>query len=426
MRIIFMTPGSGDNFYCENCIRDKALVMALRSRGHDAVSVPLYLPPLMEDTNPGTDSPVFFGGVNVYLQQNIPLFRRTPRWLDRWLDHPRLLTFAARMAGMTNAAQLGETTLSMLRGEEGRQCKELRRLVAYLQAHFRPDAVVLSNALLLGLADRLGGDLGCRLVCLLQDEDEFVESLGPAYAPRVWDLMRETSRRIDAFVASSRYYAAIMADRLGLPENEIRVVRSGIDPEGYVPAAAPPDPPAVGFLSRMCAGKGLDVLTEEYIRLKQDARFDTLRLKIAGGMSAADEKFVASIRRRLRRAGVAEHVDWLDDFDRSDKREYLPALTALCVPDRGEPASAVFVAESLVAGVPVVLPERGVLPELVELTGGGVMYDPDTADGLHDALNGMLSDPARAHRMGMEGRAAAMETLTADVSARGLAKVLET
>ncbi len=426
MRIVFITPGSGDNFYCENCIRDKALVVALRSLGHDAISVPLYLPPLMDDTNPGMDSPVFFGGVNVYLQQNIPLFRRTPRWLDRWLDHPRVLKYAARMAGMTDAAQLGNTTLSMLRGEEGRQFKELRRLVAYLQAHFRPDAVVLSNALLLGLADRLREDLGCALVCLLQDEDEFVASLGPAYARQVWNMMREKSRRIDAFVAGSHYYAALMADRLGLPENEIRVVRSGIDPEGYAPAAAPPDPPAVGFLSRMCAGKGLDVLADEYIRLKQQARFDALRLKIAGGMSSADETFVASVRRRLHRAGVADCVDWLDDFDRSDKRDCLPALTALCVPDRGRPASAVFVAESLVAGVPVVLPRRGVLPELVELTGGGVIYDPDTADGLHAALEGILSDPAGAHCMGSAGRAAAMETLTAAVSARGLAEVLET
>jgi len=68
MQIIFMTPGSGDNFYCENCLRDKAVVMALRAAGHDALSVPLYLHPLMQDTRAPTDVPIFFGGINVFLQ----------------------------------------------------------------------------------------------------------------------------------------------------------------------------------------------------------------------------------------------------------------------------------------------------------------------------------------------------------------------
>jgi hypothetical protein len=30
MRIVQITPGSGDNFYCENCLRDVALVRAMR------------------------------------------------------------------------------------------------------------------------------------------------------------------------------------------------------------------------------------------------------------------------------------------------------------------------------------------------------------------------------------------------------------
>ena len=115
MQIIFMTPGSGDNFYCENCLRDKALVVALRTLGHDAASMPLYLPPLMQDTDPGDKTPVFFCGVNVYLQQRFKLFRHTPRWLDKLFDANGVeaahelddLRLEGKLTGLEAVAELG-------------------------------------------------------------------------------------------------------------------------------------------------------------------------------------------------------------------------------------------------------------------------------------------------------------------------------
>src|SRR5512137_401705 len=98
MRFLQITPGSGDSFYCENCLRDLDMVKALQGRGLDVVMVPLYLP-----IRGAGDSPIFFGGVNVYLQQKLSVFRRTPRWIDRWLDSRRLLEWAGRKAGMTSA-----------------------------------------------------------------------------------------------------------------------------------------------------------------------------------------------------------------------------------------------------------------------------------------------------------------------------------
>ena len=86
MRILQLTPGSGDNFYCENCLRDLELVRAFQKAGHDITMVPMYLP-----IDPGSQpfpnqAPIFFGGINVYLQQKLGLFRKTPRFLDRCLD----------------------------------------------------------------------------------------------------------------------------------------------------------------------------------------------------------------------------------------------------------------------------------------------------------------------------------------------------
>ncbi len=91
MNLIQITPGAGTNFYCENCLRDASLVRELVRRGHRALMVPLYLPPVAEGPGPPDDVPIFFGGINVYLQQTSALFRHTPRWLDRVLDARPLL-----------------------------------------------------------------------------------------------------------------------------------------------------------------------------------------------------------------------------------------------------------------------------------------------------------------------------------------------
>ena len=129
MRIVQIAPSAGDSFYCENCLRDATLVKAMLKLGHDVLMVPLYLPVQIEETASPHVSPIFFGGLNVYLQQKSALFRKTPRWLDSLFDSPKLLSWIGRKAGMTSARGLGEMTTSMLRGEQGQQIKELNRLV---------------------------------------------------------------------------------------------------------------------------------------------------------------------------------------------------------------------------------------------------------------------------------------------------------
>ena len=427
MRIVFMTPGSGDNFYCENCLRDKAIVVALRATGHDATSMPLYLPPLLQDTDPGGGkTPVFFGGVNVYLQQRFNLFRHTPRWLDRLFDAPRLLRFAARKVGMTTAALLGETTVSMLQGASGRQAKELDRLVAYMRENPRQDVVVLSNAMLLGMAPRIAEELECPVVCMLQDEHDFVDALPPEYAEQAWELMRQNARAVNMFVAPSRYYAEVMGPRLGLAGDAVKVCYNGIDPQGYVPADRPPEPPTIGFLSRLHRDKGLDLLADAFIELRTEPGLENVQLVIAGGKTENDEEYVGKVRQALARAGATGSVQWLDDFDRQAKRDFLPTLSVMCVPDRLGPAAGMFVIESLLAGVPLVEPDRGALGELIEATGGGLLYDPDTPGDMTVKLAKLLKDPQCAFNMGQTGRNAAMEKFTASAAAEKLTALFET
>lgn len=425
MRIVQITPGAGDSFYCENCLRDHATARALRDAGHDVMMVPLYLPAYSDA--PETDlrkAPLFFGGINVYLQQKLALFRHTPRWLDRLFDADGLLRWAGRKTGMTRAKDLGETTISMLRGEHGRQGKELRRLTDWLTQQDAVDVVLLSNAMLLGLAEPIREALGAPVVCFLQDEEPFVDALIEPYRSQAWALIGERARGVEALVAVSNAYADRMAPRLGVPREQVHVVHLGVDVEGYEPAEAAAKIPTVGFLSQMCHAKGLDLLIEAFVRLKR-AGHETLRLRVAGGKTDADEPFLAELHRRLAREGLAEHVEFLNAFDREAKAQFLPGLHVLCVPSRDPEAFGLFVLEALACGVPVALPAHGAFEELIDLTGGGVTFGSEDVDDLTRTLADLLTGPERARAMGRAGRQAVIDRFRVQHTAENLTRLCE-
>ena len=422
MRIVQITPGSGDNFYCENCLRDEAMLRALRKLGHDAVMAPLYLPSQFMETGAAQAGPIFFGGINVYLQQKWGWFRRTPRWLDKVFDSRRLLRWAGRLSGMTNAHDLGATMLSMLEGEHGRQVKELERLVDWL-AEERPDVVILSNALLLGLARRIKERLGGPIVCLLQDEDEFVDGLIEPYRSEAWRLLRERAVEVDRFVAVSRYYGELMRGRLGLRPAQVEVVYPGLAVEKYG-LAERPERPTVGFLSRWCAGKGLDRLVEAFVVLKRREGLSEVRLRIAGGHNPEDRGFVEGVRQQLRKAGVGGDVEFIDGFGWEVRHEFLRSLSVLSVPARRGEAWGMYAVEAWACGVPVVQPQVGVFEELVELTGGGVLVGAQADAGeLADALEQMLKRPGEAETMGRRARRMVREHLDVKQAAARLVEV---
>src|ERR1041385_3251664 len=176
MKIVQLTPGAG-GMYCGNCFRDNALVAEWRKMGHDALMVPLYLPMTLEEKSQSGDTPIFFSGINVYLEQKLRWFGKLPFWLRQPLASKSLLSLAAGHAAKTKAADVGDLALSMLQGEEGRQAAELDPLITWLREHHKPDIICLSNGLIAGLARRLKSELRSRIACMFQGEDTFLDAL---------------------------------------------------------------------------------------------------------------------------------------------------------------------------------------------------------------------------------------------------------
>ena len=426
MTIVQITPGAG-GMYCGNCFRDNALVAALRQQGHPVLMVPLYLPMTLDEEDQSAGTPIFFGGINVYLEQKSGFFRRAPKWLHGLLKSPTLLKWASRRAARTRAEEVGDLTISMLRGEEGNQARELDELIAWLKRKPHPDVVCLSNALLVGLVRKLKQELRSPVVCMLQGEDYFLDSLPQALRDEAWKMLAERASEADWFIAPSRYFGDLMGRRLRLPADRVRVVFNGINLEGYSTVTSyelrVTSSPVLGYFARMCREKGLDRLVEAFILLKRRERTKNLKLRVGGGCGPSEEPFVNALRDRLKTNGVLHDVEFHPNIDRAAKQEFLKSLTLFCVPALYGEAFGLYVVEALASGVPVVQPRAASFPELIEATGGGVLYEPGEVKALADAVEGLLADPEKLRALGEAGRNAVLRDFSARRMAENIAGV---
>ena len=106
--------------------------------GHEVTMLPTYLPHFLDEEPASEDQPVFFGGINVYLQHKFALFRHTPAWLDKAFDSKWLLRKAAARSGMTSSKDLGEITISTFQGEDGPLGKEVQKFSIGFATKARP------------------------------------------------------------------------------------------------------------------------------------------------------------------------------------------------------------------------------------------------------------------------------------------------
>ena len=414
MNIALLTPGTG-SYHCGVCMRDNALAKELIRQGHRALLLPMYLPLTLDEEAASPGAPIFFGGVSTFLREKLPLLRHMPRWMDRMLSARWLLKLLAGRAAKTGGPAVASMTISMLRGEEGKQASEIEEVIAWLRSAFDgkpPDAVWLSTALQAGLARRIRTALNVPVIGFLQGEDTFLDGLGER-APEVWTLLAERMRDADLWIAPSRYFADQMSQRMKWTAAEtaqrIRVLPNGIAPDE--PASAPPlrgDAPVIGYLARFVPGKGLGVLVEAFIAMKKRGRLPSLRLRCAGSMTADDAHYVASLKAKLKAAGCSADAEFLPNVSRAEKAEFLRSLDVFTVPAISSEAFGLYVIEALAAGVPVVQPKLFSFPEIVAATGGGVVYTPgvgavENANALAAALEEMLGDMDRARAIGRAG-----------------------
>ena len=399
MKILSLIAGAGD-MYCGSCLRDNALAGELRKQGHDVILTPLYTPVRVDDVS-FSGPRVFFGGISIYLQQMSALFRALPKFFDKLWDAPSVIKAFTGRGVEVDPKRLGELTVSMLRGEDGNQRKEIEHLAEWLRHEPKPDLVTIPYTLLIALAAPLRKVANAPIVCGLQGEELFLDNLGEPYRTQALDLIRRHVPQVDAFIAVSEYGKRHMSAYLDILPGRIHVVPLGVDVTGCRPKTTrAPGPTRIGYFSRIAPEKGLHLLADAYIQLRKSGRLPAARLEAAGYLPPEKKSYLAGQEDKLRQAGLAGEFQYHGAPDRAGKLAFLQSLDVLVMPtDFDEPKGIPFL-EALSNGVPVIAPNRGAFPEMAAATGGGILYEKDA---LSEAILSLVNDPDRAQALSRTG-----------------------
>jgi glycosyltransferase involved in cell wall biosynthesis len=395
MHIAIVTAG-GAGMFCGSCLHDNAWARALRDAGHEATLLPMYTPIRVDDENL-TSTRVFYGGINVYLDQHVPGWKRLPTWLTRPLDAAWLIQWATSLGISNDARELGEMTVAMLSAPDSPQAREGTDLVRFLTRDLQPDVIVFSNVMLCAEVARIKAAFPGPVLCVLQGDDVFLDALQEPWRSRVFDLLKPIAATLDGFLVHSRFYADYMQGYLGLPAEKLHELPLAIDCRGHTGCPRSRGAvPTIGYFARLAPEKGLRELVQAAVLLNQ--RRQDFQV-VAGGYRppqhaayvAEVERLAAPLGNRFRYAGspdtLAEKVALLETFD------------VLSVPAPYREPKGLYVLEAWANGVPVVQPKHGHFPELIEEIGGGVCVPPGDPTALADALDQLLTDEPRRRQL---------------------------
>ena len=132
---------------------------------------------------------------------------------------------------------------------------------------------------------------------------------------------------------------------------------------------------------------------------------------------------ICSAQRRLSSSDLLKDAEFLPSLKGDAKFAFLKTLSVLSVPEKQSVAYGLYVLEAFAAGVPVVEPSSGVFPELLKITGGGVLFEPNHIAALAAAIEKLLLEPDCARKLGKEGRDAVFEKFNIEQTAEEMIRI---
>ena len=425
MKAVFLTAGAA-GMYCGSCMHDNAIAKALRADGVDCLLQPVYTPIRTDEVSIASDR-LFFGGIHIYLLQQMPWLHHVPLPIRRLLDWKPLIELATRRAASTDAEQLGALAVSMLQGAEGRQADEVERLVEWLCEDVRPDAILFTNLLIGGCLPQLRERLpDSRLVVLLQGDDIFLDHLPVSRRSEAIELCRKLVPSVDRFVVNSQFYGDKMGSLLSIPSEKLVTTPLSIDIRPYHDAATGSeagdrdDGFRIGYMARIAPEKGLHHLVESFIQLAGQPQHQDLSLHAAGWLGEANRGYLSDLEERIAKAGLSDRFVYHGSPSLEEKVRLLRSFDVMSVPTEYQDPKGLFVLEALALGVPVIQPEHGAFPELIASTGGGLLVRPGDAAHLGEAINQLKADPALRVRLGQSGAQRVAERHTIEQAAKAM------
>ena len=407
--------------YCGSCLHDNQLAAAMIRQSVDTCLIPMYTPIRTDTTDVSLDQ-VFFGGINVYLQQKSRLAGMLPGFVKRWLDHPDFLRWVTSRAMSTDASQLGDLTLSMLRGQDGRQHQEVAKLCDWLVQSLNPSIVVFSNVLISGCIPAIRQRLDVPILVTLQGDDVFLSGLPDEDRAAAITQIQKNAESVDGFVTHSEYYRDHMAEYLGLPLEKFRIVPLGVAVEDFRRERIALNKPAnsaatVGYLAKLVPEKGLHLIIDAVAKLREIPDLANTRLAVAGWSGGDQAEYARKEIERATKLLGPKGFTCHGEVTREQKIEFLHDVDVLSVPSPYKDPKGLYAMEAMASGTPVVLPDHGAFPELIQRTGGGKLFAADNIESLVEALADLIRNNQLRTDLGLAGQASISEKHSADVAA---------
>jgi glycosyltransferase involved in cell wall biosynthesis len=161
------------------------------------------------------------------------------------------------------------------------------------------------------------------------------------------------------------------------------------------------------YVGRLSPEKGIDRMIEAWNSMP-----DPPELRIAG--VGPDEPLVHDAAQRN------SAIRYIGRLDQAAVRQAMATSQALVVASRWYEGQPITILEALAAGLPVIAPRLGSIPELVEDGQTGILFDPETPGALAAAVRRVVADPAGLRVMGATARSRYERSHTPEANYRQL------
>jgi glycosyltransferase involved in cell wall biosynthesis len=161
-----------------------------------------------------------------------------------------------------------------------------------------------------------------------------------------------------------------------------------------------PDQPLVGMVGRVSHWKGQGYFLQVASRVAHS--HPEAHFALVGGTFPGQEDLVRELRSSVEQLNLSSTVT-ISDF-RSDIPSVLDAYDIFVLPSTLPDPFPTVILEAMAAGKPVVANAHGGSIEMVDHGVTGFLVEPGQPDRMAAAINRLLDDPTKRHRMGLCGQ----------------------
>ena len=266
----------------------------------------------------------------------------------------------------------------------------------------------------------------CKRPFLWHMRDFWLSESKPRYPRLDYSLKKLLCNRAACVVANSHATAA------QLPCANVTVVHNGIDFARFATAGddiafreahnIPQNAPLVGIVGRLRPWKGQHRFVEMAASVLVPHP-NTHFVIVGGSLFESDNGYTNVIRQTVQQQSLSEKVHFTGHLD--DVRHALEAMDIFVHSGDPEPFGLVN-AEAMAAGLPVVAFAHGALPEIVQDGKTGLLVPPFQVPALAQAVNSLLTAPARATELGYAGQNRVQKLFSIQQTAENFSSVLQT